>query len=315
MADDKHWQVIITNQIKPDQDRQQIIDQLALLFKTDASRMATVFNKAQTVIKDNVDEATARKYFDAVSRTGADCQIINKADETLPSIIEPVKPPDPGSDEGLVKRPTAQTSPAGDPTMALVEKQAQQEKDTREKLSPYEKVSADLYCPACGTIRSSATAVCLHCNYDPASVRKSQAKSKLLSVLLIACILIVVLGAAGYLARPYYQQYMLKSKIADGLQLAFETRNHITRFILDTHFWPNQNIDANLPRQLSNDVIASIEIVENGTFVVKLREELLNRGPQTMIFKPAMSKGRLVWNCYGGSLENEYRPELCRAAP
>ena len=315
MADDKHWQVIVTNQIKPDQDRQQIIEQLAALFKTDASRMATVFNKAQTVIKDNVDEATARKYLDAISRTGADCQIINKADEALPSIIEPVKPPDPGTDEGLVKRPSAQTPPAGDPAMALVDKQAQQEKETRNKLSPYEKVSADLYCPACGTIRSSATAVCLHCNYDPAAVHKEHVKSKTLRILLIVCILAVVLGVGGYLARPYYQQYLLKSKISDGLQLAFDTRNHITRFILDTNFWPNQNIDANLPKQLSNDVIASIEIVENGAFVVNLREELLNRGPQTIIFKPAMSKGRLVWNCYGGSLDNEYRPTSCRSEP
>ena len=75
-----NFQIIITNHIKPDQDKNLITKKLAALFKTDEQKAAQFLLKPQTLIKDNLDEATANKYLAAINQTGADCKIINKAE-------------------------------------------------------------------------------------------------------------------------------------------------------------------------------------------------------------------------------------------
>jgi len=117
-------------------------------------------------------------------------------------------------------------------------------------------------------------------------------------------------------ALPFYNSYATKSRIENGLGLAFDTRNTITAFILETNFWPNQNIDANLPKNISNDVIESIVLGENGMFTVTLRAEALkSETAQTLIFKPGQLKNKLRWNCTQGTLDNEFRPDICRKQP
>jgi len=54
-----NFQVVITNQLKPDQDKILITQKLAALFKTDEQKAAQLLIKPRTVIKDNLDEATA----------------------------------------------------------------------------------------------------------------------------------------------------------------------------------------------------------------------------------------------------------------
>ena len=95
--------------------------------------------------------------------------------------------------------------------------------------------------------------------------------------------------------------------------LAYDTRNTVTDFILKTNFWPNQNIDAGLDKQISNQTLKSVTVGENATITVVFRAEALDDEEQTLIFSPHTLKGRIVWNCLKGTLKEEFRPELCRA--
>ncbi len=312
MDENKTWQVVITNQIGNDQDRDQIIERLAALFKIDNTRAAQLIGKAETIVKDNVDEATAKKYHLAISKTGAHCEILNKArtEEQLPDLVEPVVPQSPQAQEGLIKQPEPQYPEASEPVMSLIDKEAQDAKETREKLSKFGKIDPSRFCPECGTIRSAADAACLHCDYDPHAKKKTNAPA-IGRVAMIVVLILLVIAAVGYFSMPYYKTYAKKSNIKNGLQLAIETRNQITQFILKSNFWPNQNIDANLPKHISNDVVAEIEITGNGAFTVTLHEQVLGKKNQTLIFKPTELGGKLVWNCTGGTLDNDYRPEIC----
>jgi len=116
--------------------------------------------------------------------------------------------------------------------------------------------------------------------------------------------------------QTWYQQYSKEQQVIDDLQLAFDTRNAITEFIGRTNFWPNQNIDAELPKQLSNRSIASIIVSENATMTVTFKTQATNSQTsdtvQTLIFTARTLKGRIVWNCLGGSLEKKYRPDICK---
>jgi hypothetical protein len=128
-------------------------------------------------------------------------------------------------------------------------------------------------------------------------------------------ILATILIIAYQFALPYYNVHVSNNKIENGLELAFDTRNKVTTFILETNFWPNQNIDANLDKNISNEIIESIVLGENAVITVTLRAEPLNEdSTKTIIFSPNVLKGKLVWNCQKGTLKNELRPEICKTS-
>lgn len=300
---DNSYQVIITNKVSDGQDHDLVIAKLAALFKIDNQKAAKLLQQTSTVIKDNIDESTAKKYCLAIQKTGAHCELIRKSAEPLPEISMPVQaPPD------IEHRPFIQVSN----TQATNKEQALSlEERDRKNLEKLDQFTAQSFCEACGTIKENASSVCLHCGHDPAVTNKQNHRRLLIKSMAA----ILLLALLGFLLLPFYQQYSQKTKIQDGLQLAIDTRNKITEFILKTNFWPNQNIDANLPKSISNDVIESITLGENGMFTVVVRASALGTiEPHDLVFTPKLLKDKIVWNCTKGSLDNEFRPESCKIA-
>lgn len=263
------YQLIITNIISADQNKDLVIQKLAELFKTSEQQAANLLNKPETVVKNNIDKATAEKYLAAIRKTGAHCKIIDTS-AAEPSLLEKSQAP-----------------------------------------SELDKISGKFFCSQCGSIKDS-TDVCLHCGFDP---RVSKTKYKVIAKYTSITIILTVIMVAAYIfALPVYNTYANKIKIANGLDLAYDTRDKITAFILETNFWPNQNIDANLDKNISNEIVESIMISENAVMTVTLRAAPLKiDSNKTIIFKPSLLKGKLVWNCTGGTLDNEFRPDACKS--
>lgn len=309
MTDKNTYKVILNNQLAEDVDRAEVIQKLALLFKVSEDRASQLLSKNETVIKQDIDETTAKKYQLAISKTGAQSQIINTAEDNLalPTIVESVKKVD---EKDLSREPKSSgldqaLGHVGRMDVAKEHKQA-------EELKVLDNFSEQAYCPECGTIRNTKTTLCNHCGYDPAA-KKRIINSQLIKLATKALLVMVVLLAMVYAAWPFYTQYQHKQQVLEGLNLAFETRNTITRFIQNNNFFPNQNIDANLPKLISNEIIESIVIGENALFTVTLRSDVLTPpGSYTLIFEPRVLRGKLVWNCTQGTLPNEYRPIDCQ---
>jgi hypothetical protein len=312
--DEKTSKIVITNKLDDDQDKNQVIRKLAVLFKIDEQKAAQLLAKPRTTVKDNLDAATAKKYFAAIRQTGAHCEIINKKIETeLPQIVEPPKVKPDIIVKTNAQHPAMQS--VRDTELALVEREQKIEKETREKLDTLKNASEETLCPQCGTIRGSVDAACLHCGYDPNALpaEASQPKSRKVKYALIASLLALVIGAV--IAWPFYQKHLFYQHIQQGLQLAFDTRNQITDFIKRTSFWPNQNIDAGLPDNISNNIVESIIVNEGGVMTVTLRADAIRENsPQTIIFAPRLVNGVIAWNCHGGNLREELRPEACQQA-
>lgn len=304
MAENR-YQLVITG-LQDGQDRQQVAARLAKLFKTDTSKTLPLTEKPRSIIKKNLDQASAEKYRQALLKTGVQCLVEDPQAAELPEIVEPTAPVA-VAPATTASPATAQEADISPRELELVERPNSVDAEKLQQLDQFKDAN---YCPECGTIRESSEAICRSCGYDPALQPKSRvAVAKLLQ----AGIAVVVIAALVWLfGLPYYRSYQKQQTIQDGLKLAFETRNQVAQFIQDTGFWPNQNIDANLPKNISNNVIHAIQITGNGEFTVTLKAELLG-SPQTLIFKPRSLKGKLVWNCTGGTLEQRYRPALCQS--
>ncbi|MDH5483638.1 MAG: pilin [Gammaproteobacteria bacterium] len=300
--DDNNYQVIITNSIGTDQDTETVIAKLAALFKIDTAKAARIMQQSRTVIKDNLDEATAKKYCLAIQKTGAHCELIDKSAEPLPELSIPDQP-----------RPDIEPKPFIQTARKSADKQQSLSLEARDEqsLKNLDQFTAQGFCAECGTIKESADSICIHCGLrdDLANQTKTTIKKALLASV-AAAVLFVILGFA---LKPFYLQYTQKTKIQDGLQLAIETRNRVTTFILDTNFWPNQNIDAGLPKSIQNEIIESIKVSENAVITVIIRAEALGSSQsQDLIFTPRLFKDKITWNCLKGSLSNKFRPDACK---
>jgi len=336
-----HYRVIISKSREtpeetpgqtPEQTTEQAMQmaarQFAKLFNTSTEKAHKILQQEHFTVKKQLDKAGAEKLHKAISAIGINCRIEalqDEQDSALPEIevIEnnaPVKPltdparPDPTHDNmaALHKEPTSLSLAAGP-----VEKATSETNNDRA----IEDVDAENFCPECGTIRARSDSCCIHCGYDPGELKKNQLRSIAIKLLLS----LTVLGIVGFFGWPWYQQYAKQQQIKDDLQLAFDTRNTISAFIQRTNFWPNQNIDAALPGQLSNRSIASIIVSENAVMTVTFKVEATRSSAsstpaqptaqtpvQTLIFKARALKGRIVWNCLGGTLEAQYRPDICK---
>jgi len=288
---------------------------LAKLFKISADKAEKILQKKSFVIKKDTDKTTAEKFHKAISAIGVNCQIdeIAEAEEdlALPK-IEEIQANKSGRALTDITRPDITPLHSEQANLSLAEK-SPEKLNKKEKIRPIDNVDPANYCPECGTIRASADSTCIHCGYDPIEISTNKTKSMLIKLTII----LLVLGIGIVIAFPYYQQYAKQMQVQDDLKLAFDTRNKITDFILQTNFWPNQNIDAGLDKDISNRSLKSVVVGDDSVITVIVHADALQGSEQTLIFTPKTLKGRIVWNCLGGSLQEEYRPKICQkqAAP
>ncbi len=312
------YKVVLLNQLNNNMDRAQVIKNLATLFKSTESKIEKILSKPETTIKKDINKDIAEKFYVAIRKAGATCSLVEIETDNnfeLPDIhtdIPEVKSP---SRTAEYKDPTLQEIPPQqsekNSQLGLEEKEPDKPQEKQSEIKPenFTNINEDRYCPECGTIKATADSACVHCGYDPISIQLTEKKARIKKIVSIALVFIVIILGTGIPAFNYFSQQM---KLEKGLSLAFETRNHITEFIEKTGFWPNQNIDAELAETIGNDVIESIVIGNNAIITVTIRASITGSQKQTLIFTPKTMKGKIVWNCLNGTLENRLRPDTCK---
>jgi len=286
-------------------------DRLAALFRIPTEKARHILRQSSFVIKKDTDKKTAEKFHQAISALGIQCRIEeNEAAETELPTIEEITPSADIKPLTDITQPEIPPLDEKSPHLSLQAGPVEKTGEGQAEERVIDDIRAENFCPECGTIRAAADSVCVHCGYNPVVVSKSRYKSVLMVLFILA-----LLAAAAY---PFYQNYARRAQIIDDLNLAFEIRNQITEFINRTHFWPNQNIDAGLDKQIGNASIRSIIVGENARLTVTVRGEVIATAlgqestDKTLIFVPKTLKGQVVWNCLKGTLQDELRPEICR---
>lgn len=299
--DNNKYKVIISNNSTATDDS---AEKLAGLLKLPLEKAQLILKRDEFIIKKETDKATAEKFHRAINGIGVHCKIeaLEEEEAELPEIQE-------------IQRPV-ESAPLIDPTRPEIPEEHQQQlnlgleemTDNQPRPDPTkESIDPERFCPECGTIRNDVDAICLHCGYDPATVKQQNRKSSLVKFIGIS-VASAVTALVGYY---FYLDYSKYKQVEDDLKLAFDTRNTVSQFIEKTNFWPNQNIDAGLDKQISNRSVKSVVVGKEAVITVTLNAEALEGQEQTLIMVPKILKGRIVWNCLQGSLAEKYRPEAC----
>lgn len=177
---DKRLDVYLLAEPLAGSDRAALVRNLAALFKKDVPSIEKMLRKARTLVKADVDFATAAKYKAAIQKAGGQCELIDHGEEPFPlAALTPVTPR-----SALTVAPVEATElrPAAEP----VSESSAAHNHASAYASPYATPQAssqahDRFCYKCGkAIAQQAT----QCPYCFAPQRQLSAKNKVTAGLL-----------------------------------------------------------------------------------------------------------------------------------
>lgn len=132
-------------------------------------------------------------------------------------------------------------------------------------------------------------------------------------------IVIAILGILMAIAIPAYQDYTVRSKVSEGMNVAAAAKLAVaeTRQTAGAFLSAN-NASYGLPgsQSIRGNNVDQVAIGAAGVITITYSD--LAGGPlagDTLVLTPtfANSDGSVTWNCKtGGSLDTKYRPSACR---
>ncbi|STX51931.1 fimbrial protein, type IV pilin, PilE [Legionella busanensis] len=128
-------------------------------------------------------------------------------------------------------------------------------------------------------------------------------------------IVVAIVGILAAIAIPAYQDYTVRARVTEGLNLAAPAKVAVAETYQSTGgtTLPADAAAAGYTPPAATDNVESIAIA-NGVITIDYTDRA---GGGTLELTPtpdATSPGHLNWTCSGGNLDAKYRPANCRAA-
>ena len=131
-------------------------------------------------------------------------------------------------------------------------------------------------------------------------------------------IVIAIIGILSAIAIPAYQDYIVRTKISEGLNMAGAAKLAVAETYDSTGILPPDNGDAGLPSatSITGTYVSQIEVGATTDGVIDITYNTSVGGNPTanltvMTLTPSTSEGSMMWACTG-TMANKYRPANCR---
>ena len=120
-------------------------------------------------------------------------------------------------------------------------------------------------------------------------------------------IVIAIVGILSAIALPAYQDYMVRSKVTEGLSLANDAKLHVVESY--TFGITDFSLDYTAPDLTKALYVEKMELnKDTGAITVTYPED---SGNGTLVIAPTFGS-LITWDCTGGTIKKEHRPKNCR---
>ena len=126
-------------------------------------------------------------------------------------------------------------------------------------------------------------------------------------------IVIAILGILMAIAIPAYQDYTVRAKVSEGMNLASAAKLAVAETMSSTSAFPGSNTAAGLvtPKSINGNNVTSVNVEANGVI------DITYSGPELsgniLRLTPTDNEGSISWTCATGTtVDSKYRPSNCR---
>jgi type IV pilus assembly protein PilA len=126
-------------------------------------------------------------------------------------------------------------------------------------------------------------------------------------------IVVAIVGILAALAIPAYQNYTIKAKISEGIQLADAAKTAVAHYYQTRNAWPTTNVQAGLPLNISSTYVTSVAVGNNGVIDVTYNDASGAGAGTVLEFVPNATNGSITWACNGTNttVPQQYLPPNC----
>ncbi len=145
----------------------------------------------------------------------------------------------------------------------------------------------------------------------PAAPGEGSGMAMVLAIIAGIFVFIAVIGILAAIAVPQYQTYVLRAKVMEGVNFVRPIQQQVVAYRETNHAMPKDNVELGLESPLlagSGTVI----VVNKGSIELKLRDDNASINGQTILFIPRSDAEGVQWSCTEGSMEERFRPIMCR---
>ncbi len=127
-------------------------------------------------------------------------------------------------------------------------------------------------------------------------------------------IVVAIIGILAAIAIPAYQDYLVRSKVSEGLSLAASAKTAVAEFYSSKGTLPTNNTSAGLATSTSitGNNVQSVSVGATGGLVTITYSTDPNLANSTVFLSPTTNAGGVKWSCTGGTVISKYRPSSCR---
>jgi type IV pilus assembly protein PilA len=127
-------------------------------------------------------------------------------------------------------------------------------------------------------------------------------------------IVVAIIAILAAIAIPAYQDYLIRSQVAEGLSLSSGARAAVWDFVSNKGRMPPSNASAGLPASVSilGKYVASVDAT-GGVIEVAFGNDANSAiTGQTLDLSPFTHGGSIEWACHSTTMSGKYLPTTCR---
>ena len=134
-------------------------------------------------------------------------------------------------------------------------------------------------------------------------------------------IVVAIIGILAAIAVPSYQDYTVRVKVSEGLNLAAAAKLGVSETVQSSGAFPTNNTEAGLPQpgEYASTYVRAITVSRSGSkgkisIDYTAIGSAIQAGDTIALLGDTQQEGRVEWTCYspGGAIETRYLPKECR---